>query len=163
MEIARLGVSSVKIKAKNVSFVINPDKKNDGEVVILTAKAQNYSSYQGKLVIDGPGEYEVAGVSIHGDQIDGKLSFDFLEDNQRILVLSSPLIAKSKETEDYTATVVMLTENSGTLLSQISSEVILVVGPEEMLPPDKSLVKKADKVNLKRVEENKGFIIHLSK
>lgn len=163
MDIARVGDSSFKIRTKNTTFIINPEKKVDGDVVILTSKPKDYALYEGKLVIDGPGEYEVAGVSIHGEEARGRLSFDFLEDAQKVLVISSPQVAKTRETEGYTATVVILDEEAGNSLSQVVSELVVVVGPDNYLPSDKSGIKKADKINLKKTEENKGFIIHLSK
>lgn len=161
MEIAIVGNKSLRIKSRNTSFIVNPEKKLDDPVVILTEKSADYESFSDKLVIDGPGDYEVAGVSISATSTSGKLSFDFSEDSQKLLVLSSPLLARSAETEDYTATVVFLSESDGNYVTQIASQVI-VIGNSKFLPQD-SQIKKVDKVNLKKTEEYKGFIIHLSK
>ncbi len=159
-----MSASSVKIKSKNSSFIIDPETKNDSEVIILTKSPEDYSVYEGKLVIDSPGEYEVAGVSIKGDRVEGKLSFDFFEDNQKILLLSAASIIKDKETEDYTATIVKLESKLDyEFVSQAKSEVLVIFGQEEFLPQDRSTIKKADKINLKKSEEFKGFVIYLSK
>jgi hypothetical protein len=163
MDIAKVGENSLKIKSKNTTFIINPEKKVDDEVVVLTSKAKDYSEYQDRVVIDGPGDYEVAGVSIHGEEFQGKLLFDFLEDSQKLLILPSTTVAKSRETEDYTATVVFLDEAVSESLPQINSPIVAVIGPDSFLPKDKSNIQKADKVSLKKTEESKGFIIHLSK
>src|SRR3990167_1115334 len=93
---------------------------------------------------------------------DGKISFDFAEDSQSIAVLSTASLAKNKEIEDQTAVVVLL-QDGKTDLSGISlSGVLIVVGPKDLLPQD-SNIKKLDKINLKKVEEYKGSIVHLSK
>jgi len=147
MEIAIAREGSFKIKSKNTVFIINPDSKIDGDVVILTEKPSSYSQFQGKLVIDGPGEYEVSGVLIKGEKTDGKISFDFAEDSQSIAVLSTASLAKNKEIEDQTAVVVLL-QDGKTDLSGISlSGVLIVVGPKDLLPQD-SNIKKLDKINL---------------
>ncbi len=163
MEVSKIGNKGVKIRTKNASFLVNPEGKIDGDVVILTQKPQVYSDYNGVIVIDGPGEYEVSGVSIKGEAIDGKVLFDFLADFQRLLILPTASISKSEEAQDYTATVVLLDENSKDTISQISSGVVIVVGDADRIFKDKTSLKKIDKVNLKKIDEYKGFIVHLSK
>ena len=163
MEVSKIGKKGVKIRTKNASFLVNPEGKIDGDVVILTQKPQVYSDYNGAIVIDGPGEYEVSGVSIKGEAIDGSVLFDFLADSQRLLMLPTASISKSEEAQDYTATVVFLDENSKDTISQISSGVVIVVGDADRIFKDKTSLKKIDKVNLKKIDEYKGFIVHLSK
>lgn len=162
MDIAIASENSFKIKSKNTVFIVNPDSKIDGDVVILTDKPSSYSQFQGKLVIDGPGEYEVSGVLIKGEKTDGKISFDFAEDSQSITVLSSASIAKNKEVEDQTAVVVLLKDEKTDLSLVSSSGVLIVVGPQGLLPHD-SNIKRVDKINLKKAEEYKGSVVHLSK
>ena len=159
MEIIYLSEGSIRIKAKNSSFVINPSKKIDEDVVVLTKKPSDYSEFEEKLVIDGPGEYEFSGVSIKGELIEESLSFEFLEDNQKILLLTSPDSIKSLEAEDYTATIFLLGDYSGNI-PQVSSGVVIVVGSNIEAGPT---VKRTDKINLKKTEEYKGFIVHLRK
>ena len=162
MEVASVSQNSIKIKTKNATFIIDPVGKIDADVVILTQKPQDYSEFGDNVVIDGPGEYEVSGVGIKGEKVNDKLSFDFFEDNQRLLFI--PLSAAKKlETEDYTATILALDEKIEGELPSITSEIVAVIGDEEFLPTDRALIKKIDKLNLKKTEENKGFIVHLSK
>ena len=162
MEVIFVPQGGLKIKSKNTSFSVNPTGKFDSDVVVLTSKPASYSAYDGKLVIDGPGDYEVAGVSIKGESLEGKLAFDFLEDNQKLLVLPSSA-AKDSETEDTTATVLLMDEKVDGALTSVVSEIIAVVGNEEFLPQDRATLKKMDKINLKKTEEYKGFVIHLAK
>jgi len=163
MEVSKIGNKGVKIRTKNASFLVNPEKKIDGDVVILTQKPQTYSEYGGRIIIDGPGEYEVSGVSIKGEAIDGRVLFDFSADSQRLLILPAASISKSEAAEDYTATVVFLDENSKDIISQISSGVVIAVGSADTIIKDKTSLKKTDKVNLRKIDEYKGFIVHLTK
>ncbi|HVT01154.1 MAG TPA: hypothetical protein VHE53_02860 [Patescibacteria group bacterium] len=161
MEIASVSQKSIKIKSKAATFVIDPTGKIDSDVIILTQKAQDYSDFADKVVIDGPGEYEVSGVSIKGENIHDKLSFDFFEDNQRLLFVPVSVV-KDADTEDYTAIVMSLDEKVADIPS-VASELVVVIGDEEFMPADKSTIKKIDKINLKKTEEYKGFVVHLSK
>lgn len=163
MEIIKVGDKSFKIKARNTSFIINPEKKIDGDIVLLTQKPKDYNQFEGKLVIDGPGEYEACGVSIKAELTNGSLSFDMLEESQRILILSSLSGAKLEETEDYTATVVLFDGRSKDSISKIGSQVVIIICPEDILPQDISNIKKTDKVNLKKKEELNGSMVYLSK
>lgn len=162
MEVAALTNKTIKIKTKNTSFVINPTGKVDSEVFVFTEKPSSYSAFEG-LIIDGPGEYEVAGVSIKGEKVDGKVSFDFLEENQKLLVLPTSASIKTSETEEYALTVVLLDQKVDPFISGVTSQVVALVGEDEFLPADTANLKKVDKINLKKTEEYKGSTIHLSK
>lgn len=162
MEIAKINEKSLRIKSKNTSFIVNPEKKVDEEIVILTEPPADYSNFQDKIVISGPGEYEIGGVSIKSEAGGGGISFDFFEEGQRLVVLSSAALATSKDTEDAAAVVVFV-DGSTDKLAQITADVVAVIGPESILPADRTNIKKVDKINLKKTEEYKGFIVYLSK
>ncbi|HVZ12662.1 MAG TPA: hypothetical protein VG965_06555 [Patescibacteria group bacterium] len=163
MDIQRVSDTSFKIKGKNASFVFNPDKKIDEEIIILTKKASDFSQYAGKIVIDSPGEYEAAGMSIKGDGNDKGIVYTLIEENQKAVVLSSPSVFDSGDVEDAGCVVTFLDPEKPEDLSKITADVLAVVGPESSLPSDKSNVRKADKISLKKTDEYKGSIIHLSK
>ena len=162
MDIAKVGENSIRVKSRNSTFIINPEKKIEEDIIILTQKPQDYSTYGGKMVIAGPGEYEVAGVSIKGEAAEGGIAYDFLEEGQKMVLLSSPKVAKTKDTEDANVVVVYLDQDSDTL-SEIAAQVLVAVGPDSLLPQDKASIKKVDKLNLKKTEDYKGFTVHLSK
>lgn len=163
MEVIFLSPTSLKIKAKNTSFIVNPEKKVDGEVAVFTKKPDDYSLFGDTLIFDGPGDYEVAGVSIKSEKSDDGIYFDFLEENQKLMLMSSPKIAKNEDTDDYTAVIAELSEQLDDSFSAASSEIAVVYGPEEFLPAEKGDLKKADKINLKKVEDYKGSLVYLSK
>lgn len=161
MELVAVSEKSFKIKSKNSSFLINPAGKNDADVAVLTYPEEDFSQFGGKLVISGPGEYEIAQVIIKGEKTGENISFDFWEENQRILVLSSPSLVKDRDTEGYSATIVIMSEAKEDYTSQISSETIVLVGLQGFLP--KGDIMKTDKMNLKKIEDYKGSIVYLSK
>ena len=72
MEVSVLGKNSVRIAARNVTFVSDPEpeagKKSTADVSLITTAEPNESA--AGLVIDGPGEYEVKGAMITGFPVD---------------------------------------------------------------------------------------------
>ena len=80
MEIIYVGHSCFKIKGKEVSLVIDPYDskvgyklpKMDADIVLVTHPHFDHNNVEAvnntKLVIDGPGEYESAGVFVNGFQ-----------------------------------------------------------------------------------------------
>ncbi len=157
MEIQYLGDKSVKVKTKNTSIAINPDKKIDGDFVMLTEKPVDYTQFEGKLVIDGPGEYEVSGVLIKGEKVEGGYAYDMTDENQTVLVVPTDEALKTRETEGYVATVVL--SNSSEELPPINSEIAIVVSGNA----SGESVKAVEKINLKKLDEYKGFLVHLTK
>lgn len=172
MEIIAASQNSFKIRSKNTSFIINPGQNStkgetsprggDADVVILTSLPTDYSVFEGKLVISGPGEFEVAGVSIRSEKMGESISYTLLEENQSLLILPSAKKITTEESEGVTATVILLDAAFDSSLN-ISSEIVVVVSPPEFLPEDKLGIKKIDKINLKKIEEFKGTTVYLSK
>ena len=165
MEVSKIANSGIRVKSKNTTFIVDPiDGKIDGDVVILYEKPQDYSKFSGKLVIDSPGEYEIGGVSIKGEKVRDSLAFDFLEDGQKLVIISSPDITKDIETEDSKVVLVHLTKKlDDETLSSVQSEVVSFYGAEEFLPQGKETLKRVDKINLKKTEDLKGYLVYLSR
>jgi len=74
MEIRYLGSQTVLIKTKKESVIINPDKGGDkveSRIVVFSDKKLDYMGLDGeKVLVRGPGEYEVGGIEIKGWAID---------------------------------------------------------------------------------------------
>ncbi|HWS49139.1 MAG TPA: MBL fold metallo-hydrolase [Candidatus Methanoperedens sp.] len=75
MEIKYFGENRIYLKGKKENVWINPSKgdfdgkSNDARVVIFTEKERNFvklGEEASKVVICGPGEYEIGGVEING-------------------------------------------------------------------------------------------------
>ena len=162
MEVIYLSNSSVKVKTKQAVFIVNPDTKVDGDVVLLTTGVRN--EFGDKLVIYAPGEYEISGVSIKGERLGEGIVYELLEEQQKILLGPIKSITDVKDQEGYAASVVYadskFDENA---LASLSSEIVVVYGPEDMISLDSQTVKKVDKINLKKIDELKGFVVYLCK
>lgn len=164
MEVQRVSDTSFKVKSKNATFLIDPAAgKTDSEILVFTSPPQDYSALPKTLVISGPGEYEVSGVSIKGENHNLKTAYDFLEENQKVLIALASSISDIKELEEYGAIIILADQALGDTLGEIAAEVIIIVSSDEFLPQDKTNLQKVEKINLKKMEEYKGFILHLSK
>lgn len=163
MEIQRVSDSAVRIKSRNSSFLIDSTSKDESEVLVFTSAPSDYSELVAPVIIGAPGEYETSGVSIKGEAHGQKTSYTFLEENQNILVTTASSLSEIKEIEEGTVVVVIADQALGEALSELAAELIVVVAPLEFLPPDAATFKKADRVNLKKTEDYKGFVVYLSK
>lgn len=163
MEISRISDSSIKIKTKNSTFIIDPDvKAQDAEVYVYTSPQKDIPEEQ--LCIEGPGEYEIGGVYIKGEVISGHLVYEFLDETKKLLIVSSPSAIKNLDTEDYPVVIVKASEKvESANLTTIGAELIVVYGPSENISVEPESLKQIDKINLKKIDDLKGFIAYLSK
>lgn len=86
MEISRITDSSIKIKTKEATVLVDPTTKTDGEIVLLTSPGDYTIPEDAKLVIEGPGEYEVNGIHVTGELNPTGLTFTLFDDQFRILL-----------------------------------------------------------------------------
>lgn len=90
MDIQIVGEDSLKIKNKKATLAIDPKtatQKFDADAVLLTQKGGDVSRITNyRVVIDGIGEYEVAGLKIVSIKSDGDLIFSLISENVRTLV-----------------------------------------------------------------------------
>lgn len=162
MEIARLSGSSIRIKTKNAILVIDPQPKTEADAYLFTSTSNKFGSET--LSIYGPGEFEVKGVSIKGEKVEDFVCYDFLDESKRILVLPNLEAAKSRETEEYDAVIVNISQKTDdSLLSNIGSELLILYGDSSLITLDQNSVKKTEKINLKKADEFKGFTVFLEK
>lgn len=115
MDIYYFGFTSIRLRGKKTTLVIDPFsketaglkfEKTEADAVLLTAKNSPRISLDqvsnSRVVIDGPGEYEVGGVAIHGIAIDGIATYVVKIDGVTMLHLgdiSNPL--SDSEIEKY--------------------------------------------------------------
>lgn len=163
MEISRLSDNSIKIKTKNSAFVIDPEEKTpDADVYVYTVPQKDIPEEQ--LAIEGPGEYEIGGVYIKGEVVSGHLVYEFLDETKKVLVVSSPSAIKNLDTEDYPVVIIKASEKvESANLTTIGAELVVVYGPSENISVEPESLKQIDKINLKKIDEFKGFIVYLNK
>lgn len=88
MDIYHFGLSAIRIKGKKTAIVIDPffkDKtglkfeKVEADAVLISDREASWMSLSQvdgyRVVIDGPGEYEVGGIAIRGIAIDDTVSY----------------------------------------------------------------------------------------
>ena len=105
MDIAIVGKTSIKIKGKKASFIVDPSKeipKTSSDAIILSNGYDNIDISRvtdSRIIIEGAGGYEVGGVKISGaltpKGILYKLSIDDV-----VVIIGSPTESK---TEGFTA------------------------------------------------------------
>src|SRR5438874_1011043 len=129
MEISKITDNSIKVKTKNVSVVIDPTTKTDADIVIITAG--NVDEFMipenTKLVIEGPGDYEVGGISVTGEKMGEEMLYTLFDDQFRVILAPLSLISKIREDDDSDAVIIHavgpVTKKD---LSTLSSDVLLV-------------------------------------
>jgi hypothetical protein len=164
MEISRAQDTSVRIKTKDLSIIVDPSEKFEEDVVLLTAPNSDLSKYKEKLVFYGPGEYESKGVSIKCERIKDGLVYEIVEDSRKVLVGTTDSLSEIKESEGYNAVIIFAKEKiDDALLSGLSSELIIVYGESSNIALSPETIKKTEKLNLKKAEEFKGLITYLGK
>lgn len=170
MEISRSTETSIRIKTREITIVVDPGnlpagrQEFEGDVVLLTTPGADTAKYKDVLVFYGPGEYEVRSVSIKCEKLGNGLVYKIIEDFRKVLVGTTDSLANIKETEGYTAALIFAKDKiDDTSISGLSSELVIVYGNPENVALSPDTVKKVDKLNLKKIEEFKGFVVYLSK
>jgi L-ascorbate metabolism protein UlaG (beta-lactamase superfamily) len=159
MEITYIGHSCFKIKGKTLSLVVDPYNPKIGyklpklsaDVVLVTHDHEDHNNVEGvsdyRLLINGPGEYEVGGVFIYGRSVNhdekegaerGKSTFYLITvDGVDILHLGDLGCELSQEDLEKIPSVEVLMIPVGgkyTLDAETASKVISAVQPSYVLP-----------------------------
>jgi len=152
MEIQKVGKLNVKIKSKNVSFVTNTFASGDSIPLFFTPSEEHFETFY----IEGPGEYEVAGVRIKGTREGEGVMYEITDDPITVYMVNTKGLKALKGVDEGTILVV---ENNGEVtkdeLSALDPYLTLVYGE----PLAESSFPEIDKVNLRKLEEVKGIVI----
>lgn len=103
MDISSLNTSSIKIRLRHASFVVDPaedlgSKVSCDAIVFLDSKNSDlFRVADYRIVINGPGEYEINGVKITGMRVDNGLVYNIIGDGARIVLGKTKEISKTKE------------------------------------------------------------------
>lgn len=95
MDIAVVGKNSIKIKGKQVTFVVDPAKetpKTPADAVILLNGSMNADVSRvidSRIVIDGPGGYEVGGAKVSGTKTSKGILYRLSIDNISVILGSA--------------------------------------------------------------------------
>lgn len=162
MELIFASRDSIKIKTKLATFIVDPSEKSDGDILVFTSFTSKPYDRE-KVVIEGPGEYEISGVYIKGEVVEGGILYEFINDAKKIIVTPSENL-KNLDAEGCSAAVVhSTTKLEEKDLETLSSDLVVVYGDSQNIAVAEQSLKKVDKVNLKKIDELKGFIVYLTK
>jgi hypothetical protein len=85
MEIALVNKTSLRIKGKTVTFVLNPHEKGPFNAALLLDDVFDYTNDE-TVVLQGPGDYEIGGVKIVGTRGEKGIVYSMTVDGIEVLV-----------------------------------------------------------------------------
>ncbi len=166
MEISRLSDTSIKIKTKTATLVLDPDVKTDAEVVLYITPFEKGDTLVSnkRIVIDGPGDYEVMDVAITGVAYGNFMGYIIDDGNLKVLVGPSSAFEKIKDEEGFAALIIKAVDAVDIeKISSFAQDICLVLG-DPMLLDHAAESKKLTKINVRRIDETlKGQVVVLRK
>ena len=134
MDITSLSPSSVKIKGKLASFIVEPSLSKaslTADAVINFAVSENVPVEGVRLIMQGPGEYEVGGVKITG-LTSADTTLYYLSLDGMVLMVGKASALKNKELARDTDIVILSADSvvDASLLATLNPRVALFYGPE---------------------------------
>ncbi len=135
MEVSSISQRSVKIKGKQVIFLVNPEEgKNkisaDASLLLGTTRSQYFFHEDGEVIFQGAGEYEVKAAKTTGFKVENETMFTISLDGMSVFVgnSSSCMKAKDKLHEHDIAIIDADDVLSQTSLGFLSAKVIIFFG-----------------------------------
>lgn len=134
MEIALLSQNSLRIKSKAASIGINPDSKNSqfNAIIIIGDEAGGTRVFtnDGVLIIDGPGEYEVAGIKISGVRNKSETVYSMNIDGVDVIVGTVSALSDSQQKiKEHNIVCIATTVNAdASFATSIASHAVIFFG-----------------------------------
>ncbi|MCL4354041.1 hypothetical protein M1349_01050 [Patescibacteria group bacterium] len=164
MEIAIIDKHTIKVKTKRTTFIIDPTEslpKTSADAILLLQK--NKGDLKGitdyRLVIDGPGEYELGGVKVSAFKSDGKLAYGLIGDGIESVIGESSVLNKlTDKFQEKSIAIINMDEDLGeSVITTIEPKIIMFYGEKtnegvKSAGKDPASVEKTKKIN---IAENK--------
>ncbi|MBI2032946.1 MAG: hypothetical protein HYT10_00535 [Candidatus Levybacteria bacterium] len=167
MEITLVSKNSFRIKGKQISFIVDPEKSegkgeynaklfltNSLEMAVLPKEDGS------SLIIYSPGDYEVAGVKITAIKQNGGLLYDLTVDGVKMLIGSSLLYTqlKDKLDEHHVALIKVDSEIDEAAITNVAPSIVLLYGDKaveqaKVLQKDTSGVTEGGSADIKPVSK----------
>jgi hypothetical protein len=135
MEVSLLDKTSLRIKSKHTSFIVDPfDKlpKTSTEAIIIlsndTIDLSKVTDY--RIVVKSPGEYEVGGVKILGIDIDGVTVYGLTIDGLDALLAKTSSVTKiSEKLKEYDIAIFNVdSEINQTVVTALEPRIVILYG-----------------------------------
>lgn len=148
MEISTLSKNALKIRSKYATLIVDPSSEmaktpSDG-VLLLKSKHALLSKVEGqRLLVEGPGEFEIKGVKISAFDSNEHIAYDIRIDGLEIFVAKAEALQKTSEkVKDYHIVVVRADSNlNQSVITALSPQVVVLYG-EKAKEEAKSLGKE---------------------
>mgnify|MGYP001557968788 CR=1 FL=1 len=150
MEIALLPKSSLKIKGKNATFIVDPKDSALYTAALLVGSTSSDGVNEEMVVLDGPGDYEVGGVKISAVRSDAGVNYSLNVDGVDIVLGRITSLEKlHSKMKEHNIVVALCDESaaSASFLTALSSNAVLLYGEKaaETAQIFGETVKKASK------------------
>lgn len=132
MEIVFVDESSVRIKGKHVTFLVNPSSKNkiptDATLLIGSNRLSNF--FDSGILFQGPGEYEVKGTKVTGFATDKDVMYTIMIDGMSVFVGSVAAAVQAKDTlHEHNIAILFANEAlSQTTMGILNANVLVFLG-----------------------------------
>ncbi len=164
MEISLVNKTSVKLKGKAASVVIDPTAKSEAEIVITTKALDSLTldKVEGvRLIISGPGEYEAGGISITGKSSKGQILYQII-DTSRVMFTTSAGVSTVPDDEEYDCLLIeVVGELKEDSFASINAKCVVLFGDLAALSIKSESQEKTSKVNLRKTADVAGKIFLL--
>lgn len=139
MDIVYLGENSIRIKGKTASIIVDPSSsvgKTETDAIVLTdtVLSPGLSKIEGfRIIIKGPGEYEVRGVKLSASRVGEKLVLKADVDGVKVLLSDGLSIEKIHEKVEECDLAVINSENeyNYSILASLEPKALLVYGTKK--------------------------------
>ena len=161
MEISLVKNNSIKIKSGKTVIATDPFSKVEAQGIILTDNSlYELDKVEGnRVVISGPGEYEVGGISIVCKNIKGENVYNIVSDTSNILFLPSTAVPKIQEDNEYDCVVIKVVDKIiEDAFSVFNAKCYILYGGLDLVNLKSENIVKGNKVNLRKTEEITGKI-----
>ncbi|KKR76980.1 MAG: hypothetical protein UU21_C0001G0034 [Candidatus Levybacteria bacterium GW2011_GWA2_40_8] len=136
MDISLLGTQTLRIKGKGATIVVDPDEKTpkteaDAVVMFKGQGKQIPSKIENpRVLIQGPGEYEIGGIKISSQKANGGLVHELYVDGIKVLLGDPSILSKVQEKiGECQVALFKVSENfDQSIISAIEPNVVIMYG-----------------------------------
>ena len=138
MDIAVLGGNALKIRSKHTSFVVDPVKtvsKVNADAILLLENINIDTSrvLDQRIIIDGPGEYEVGGVKISGIKAKNGTVYSLLMDNLQVVLGKVSDISRLQDNAPSCQIAVLeVDDDLKSIVGKLEPKTIILYGDKKM-------------------------------